>query len=382
MNESFPGELKEQHEATGKPGSSLSVLALLLVLVSLAGSGWLWWQAEGNEKAAESLSAEANVQAQTVSGLEHRVAALESRMPGVTALDPAVRLGGIEQDLKTLQAEAGVAKSFQDQTAAWTHSMQAAIEGDQARLAGAEARLAALSARNMSATAELDLAEIDYLLRMAQERLVLFGDSRTAIQALHIAQQQVQAFDNPLYLGLNSEIDLALQNAARVNTPDYPALYSKLDGLQGLAGSMPLKGSEPVSAPVEENAGGWWARLRLAFAGLVTVRRTTALEDDLPLLADQALVRQHAWLELEVARLAAMRRDEATWKAALDRFTAVLERWYDPAGPGWAEAGSLLEILKPLDVDPELPDISGPLKALQAIRAAGVAAPGSQAMAQ
>ncbi|MGH8034511.1 MAG: uroporphyrinogen-III C-methyltransferase, partial [Lysobacterales bacterium] len=366
MNESFPADVKEPGEAARKPGSGLTWLALLLALVSLAGSGWLWWQGQGKAKTTADLSAEAARQSQTVSGLESRLAALESRMSGMAAVDPMARLGDLEQALKSLQAEAAAAKSFQDQTAAWTRSMQAAIEGDQARLTGAEARLATLSARSMSAAAELDLAEIDYLLRLAQERLLLFGDSRTAMQALQIAAQHVQAFDNPLYLGLSSEITLALQNAAQVNAPDYPALYSKLDGLQNLVASMPLKGSEPVAAPAEQEARGWWARLRSAFAGLVTVRRTTALEDGLPLLADQPLIRQQAWLELEVARLAAMRRDQPSWNNTLDRFTAVLDRWFDAAGSARAQAGSLLDVLKSLDVDPELPDIGGPLKALQA----------------
>jgi len=390
MNETFPTEQKPQDEKLrdekvrgekihagldeagmpARPTLGLTWLALLLALVSLAGTGWLWWQGQGRESATADLSAEAERQSHIVSGLEDQLSGLESRVAGMASADPALRLGGIEQELKSLQAQADSAKSFQDQTNAWTRTMQAVIEGDQSRLAAAEQRLAAVSTRNLRATEELDLAEVDYLLRMAQERLVLFGDSRTAAQALLIAGEEVQAFDNPVYLGLSREIALAQQRAAGVITPDFPALYGKLDGLQVLVGSMPLKGADVPEAPASEEATGWWSRLRNAFTGLVTVRRTTALEDELPLLADQALVRQQAWLELEVARLAAMRRDGESWKAALDRITTVLERWFDPAASGWSEAVTSLDTLKALDIDPELPDISAPLKTLQAMRAA------------
>ena len=373
MNEHFPAQISEKSDEAIKPRHGLSWLALLLALASLGGLGWFWWQGSAGEKTAEGLNAETARQGQAVNALEGRLAALETRVSGMAAADTGARLGSIEQELKSLQAEAGAAKTFQADTGAWSRSMQAAIEGDQARLAGAEARLAALSARDMSATAELDLAEIDYVLRLAQERLVLFGDIRTAIQALRIAEQQVTAFDNPLYLGLRGEISSALQSLALVSAPDYPAIYSKLDGLQGFVTSMPLKGTTAAVTPAPEVEEGWWARLRNTFSSLVTVRRTTSAEEDLPLLADQEFVRQQAWLELEVARLAAMRREQVSYQAALGRFAATLERRFDPAGQGRREAAILLDALRLLDVDPELPDISAPWTALQAIRAAGLA---------
>lgn len=389
MNESFPAELnqpgpKVHGNTDGAATASRSApglvwLAVLLALVSLAGTGWLWWQSQGRENAAADLAAEADRQSGIVSGLEGQVSSLESRIAGMASEDPSSRLNGFEQDLKSLQAQADSARSFQDQTNAWTRTMQAVIEGDQSRLAAAEERLDAVSARNMTATEELDLAEVDYLLRMAQERLVLFGDSRTAAQALRLAGEEMQAFDNPLYLGLSSDIAQAQQKTAAVITPDFPALHARLDGLQGLVDRLPLKGADAPAAPATEEPAGWWARVRGAFSGLVTVRRTTALEDELPLLADQALVRQQAWLELDVARLAAMRRDGDSWKAALDRFASVLNRWFDPSAPSFADAVSQLDALKAIDIDPELPDISAPLKTLQAMRAAGVADQGASA---
>jgi uroporphyrin-3 C-methyltransferase len=214
-------------------------------------------------------------------------------------------------------------------------------------------------------------------LRLAQERLQLFGDTRTAAQALQIASRQVAAIDNPLYLGLQRDIASAQQKLALVAGPDYPLIYNSIDQLQVSVLSLPFKGAGSIAAASDETAAspaatGWWARLRQAFSSLVTVRRDTGAEDQWPVMADQEMVRQQAWLELEVARLAAMRRDQDSWSAALQRLSATLQRWFEPSSPELQQAMSLLETLRPVNVEPVLPDISAPWAALQAIRASGV----------
>jgi len=376
MNEILPAQENETAEKPPKTGRAVAWLAVLLALVSLGGTGWIWWQGIGvANRNSESQAAELKQQKQDVSDLTGRLRTLETQISNLSAKDPGQRLGKVEQSVDGLEASVAGWKSFQQETAAWTRSMQAAIEGDQARLAGAEARLAALSAREMSGAAELDLAEIDYVLRLAQERLVLFGDTRTATEALHIAEQHIAAFNNPLYLGLQGEIATSLQALAQVNPPNYTDLYNKLDGLQGLVLTLPFKSTQTAATAAEPAEVGWWQRLRNAFSNLVTVRRSTGGEDELPVLADQALVRQQAWLELEVARLAAMRRDQAAFGDALDRFAGLLDLRFDAEGQGMEQSKGYLAALKSLDVDPPLPDISAPLRAMQAIRASGVSAP-------
>ena len=381
MIESLPADVNDDKQQLGRPGRSgvgLALLAVMLALASLLGSGWLWWQnsrTAGSESA--SLAAEVSRRDAAHAQLDSRVVALEQQVSGLASADPGARLGKVEQEISALQGSASDWKTFQLETSAWTRSMQAAIEGDQARLAGAEARLAALAAREMQSSAELDLAEIDYVLRLAQERLQLFGDTRTAAQALQIASRHVAAIDNPLYIGLQREIASAQQKLALVTGPDYPAVYNTIDQLQGSVLVLPFKGAGSIAAASNATAAepgetGWWARLRQAFAGLVTVRRDSGVEDQWPVMADQEMVRQQAWLELEVARLAAMRRDQESWSAALKRLSATLQRWFEPSGPELQQALSLLETLQLVNVDPVLPDISAPWAALQAIRASGV----------
>ncbi len=377
MNESFPkaqiAEEIESPQQAQKSGKGLAMLALVLALASSVCVAWLWWQnlRAGSAAAAELATASAH-EAQQVAGLESRIGTLEARVTSLGSADPSGRINTLEQDLKALQDSAAQGQEFQQETSSWTRSMQAAIAGDEARLATAEAHLAVLSARNMDTAAELSLAEIDYVLRLAQERLELFADTRTAGQALAIASQQLAAFNNPLYVGLQQDIAAARLKLADVNEPDYTSIYAGLDSLQLSVMALPFKDAPPAEKGALPGAEtSWWERIKQALSGLVTVRRDSEIASSIPVFADQDLIRQHAWLELEIARLAALRRDQLAWTAALNRFAATLALWFEPASQAARDALAQLGELQHQDIDPAMPDISAPLAALQAMRAAG-----------
>ncbi len=377
MTENPSSDDTEDKGRPKKRGVGLALLAMVLALASLCGTGWLWWQnSRGAEDENMKFAAELSHQDQKLAKLEAGSAALASQVSKLATADPNQRLTELEQSLAAVQRASAEGKSFRDETTLWTRSMQASMENAQARLAGAESRLSALSARAVDSKSELDLAEVDYLLRLAQERLALFGDTRTADRALEIADQHIAAFDNPMFLGLQREIASARQKLSQLALPDYQELEEKLDVLQSSLDALAFKGdSEPSEQPADSADSGWWARIRNAFSGLVTVRRSTAVEQDLPVLADQELIRQRAWLQLEVARWAALRRDQAAYQAALDRFSTALKRWFEPSQQGAQQALGILHELKLLNIDPPLPDISAPWAALRALRGSGVSAP-------
>ncbi len=367
---------KEDQDQPARRGMGLALLATVLALAALCATGWLWWQnVRETQGEARQFAAELNRQGQLLAKLDARSGALASQLSALAAADPGQRLNTLGQELGSLQETSRQWQSLQDETAAWRRSMQAVMESTQDRLAGAEARLTVLSARNIDSSAELDLDEVDYVLRLAQERLALFADPQTADRALAIADRHIAAMDNPMYIGLRRELSAARQKLALLNPPDYPTLERKLDLLQSGLTSLTFKGESVIAGqPANSGDSGWWARIRNAFSGLVTVRRSTAAENEFPVLADQELIRQRAWLELEVAGLAILRRDQQAYSAALNRFSATLQRWFEPSGQGWQGAMDLLAELKLLHIAPAMPDISAPWTALQALRGSGVSA--------
>jgi uroporphyrin-3 C-methyltransferase len=388
MNTETP--LTESPALAGTPGrnakgsgTGLAWLALALALAALCAAAWTWWQGQhASRDQATQAADELQRLGQRLADFDARSGKMESRLADMAAADPGQRLDRIEQDVGALQEAARQWESAQQESAAWSRSMQAVVENNQLRLAGLEARLVKLSARSMDSSAELDLDEIDYLLRMAQERLQLFADAKNAARALELADAHIAAFDRPLYAGLRHELSLARQRIASLSLPDVQLLNDKMDMLQGGLAELPFKGETGAATGSAATADpGWWARIRNAFASLVTVRHTAVEEDQVPVLADQELIRQGAWLQLELARYAVVRRDQPAYDAALRKLSAALQRWFEPSGQHGQGVTALLAELQAVNIAPTLPDISAPWLALRALRDAGAAAPAADAPA-
>lgn len=369
----LPGGEPAEVDRGRSPATALAVLALLLALAGIVGSGWLLWNDfRVREAAAAATAADTAQIAQKESRLDARLQAFEAELARLGADGASSRLSTFEERLRALEDGTRAAELMRGEQAALSRSLQASLEGAHARMAALEARLDGLEADGLDGSTELDLAELDYLLRLAQERLLLFGDVRTAERALGIADAQAAAFDDPAFIGVRDEIAAARRALAHVNLPDTAALDRELDAIQDRLQALPFRGAQPAQPAADaQPQAGWWARLREALAALVTVRRTTGESERLPPLADQDLIRQRAWLEVERVRLAAMRRDANEYQMALQRTRATLERWFEPRDRGTQASLQALASAAELDIDPELPDISGPWTRLRALRELG-----------
>ena len=356
-------------------GAGLNWLGLLVAVLALLASSWLWWRSDDSGEQAQQ--AEAAQRNQEIQQLKNQVAALQAQLGGVDAEGTEARIASLEQGSAAQKALQDSLQSFQAESAAWTRSMQAAIEGDQARIAGLESRFAALEARQGGSASELDLAEIDYVLRLAQERLQLFGDSRSADRALALADQQVAGYDSPMFIGLRRELAAAREALAGMDQPDLVAISADLDEVQSGLSTLRFRGQgqSPAQATPAPEETGWWARIKASFGGLVTVRRDSEVEGVTPVLADQEAIRQNAWMQLDLARLAVMRRDQPAFAASLERCQLLVQRWFEASDAETVALMQSLNRLQAINVDPPVADISAPWAALQAIRAGGLTVP-------
>ncbi len=359
-----------------KRGSgALGAFALLLALAALAASGLLWWQERQADpeidpaRAArlDTLQRAQEVNAQEVQGLASRLQDIESR-PGDGDQDAL-------QSAMAAQAEASQALALEvENQRAYARSLQQAVEALQVRLTALEASLAALAPQRDAAPDRFDLASVEYLLRLAPERLALFHDLKSADEALALADARLAAMDNPLHIVLRQHIADARRELADTKLPNSVEISASLDALQRqvprLAFADDDRGDDTDNAQATEAAAnqGWWARLKASLASLVTVRRSAAEQALRLSLEDRDMLRQGLWMQLEAARLALMRQDQQAWADALGRASGVLERWFDPSRAEYGAVRQGLQDLLATDVSPDLPDISGPWAQLQLIR--------------
>jgi uncharacterized protein HemX len=351
-------------------GSALAFLAFIFALAALAGTAWMWWQDEmAGEQSDDRVFAEIARLESADSELSLKLKQVRGEMEALAGDDSSAQIAALHQRLEADGAQvAGLDQTIRDQLAL-SRSLQAAAESMQGRLLATEAALASMSAQELDAGGELDLAEVDYLLRLANERLKLFSDPVAADQALEIADMHLAAMDNPMYLGVRKEIATARGELAVINMPDYVAITSQLDAIQKFTASLQFRGSAPVnqeSEPVAET--GWWEKIKGVFSNLVTIRRSTAEENKRISLEDKDYIRQRLWLQLEIAHLSLMRREQGAFRKSLEQVRETLSAWFDSGDSAYQSANSGIDKLLALEIEVDVPDISAPWATLRLVQ--------------
>ena len=358
-------------EKPGRKGGALGFLAFVFSLAALAGTGWMWWQDQAS-------SGEQEQQVFTeISRLDSNDSELSLKLKQVRDELNSLAAGDVGAEFKALQNRlaadrskmAAVEKSIDDQLAL-SRSLQAATESIQGRLLASEAALTGMATRELDAGGELDLAEVDYLLRLANERLKLFSDPLAADQALEVADMHLEALDNPIYLGVRQDIASARRALSTVQVPDYLEIAGRLDSIQQQIASLPFQGQDPVAKTAGAAEGeGWWEKVKGVFSNLVTVRRSTDQENERISLQDKDYIRQRVWLQLEIAHLSLMQRDQQAFRTSLQRIQESLSTWFDQDDAAYKGIEQEIKQLSAIDVDVDIPDITAPWSTLRLIRA-------------
>jgi uroporphyrin-3 C-methyltransferase len=358
-----------QEKKPASSGTPIAILALLVAMAAVSATGWQWWQtrqvnpeeATQVEKMSRLLNEQKSL-ATSVASIEERLSAAQSPIDTDELSRSNQRLNAVESQLKDLQGQTG-----QDQAS--VGAMQGSVRSLEQRLSAAESGLVSVAAASQNSSAALDIAEIDFLLRAATDRLQLFADPVAADLALQAADVQIEALNDPMYLSVRQRIAAARQALARVPVIDRVHLTSQITDLQSKVTGLPFRG-EVAAQPelVLSDDAGWWQSFKHTLSSLVTVRRRVPEDDSLLSLDDKDYLRQGLWLQFESARLALMRNDNGVYEGSLDRVNTTVEQFFQS---GSSEVEALLlgvASLKQVDIAPELPDISGPWTQLRQLR--------------
>ncbi len=359
-----------QEKKPRRGGSALALLAFVFALAALAGTAWMWWQDEmAREQGDDPVFAEIARLGSADSELSLKLKQVLGQMESLAEHDNSAQIAALHKRLEADSAQVeSLDQTIRDQLAL-SRSLQAAAESMQGRLLATEAALAGMSAPELDAGGELDLAEVDYLLRLANERLKLFSDPVAADQALEIADMHLAAMDNPMYLGVRKEIATARGELAAVNMPDYLGIISQLETIQEFTALLPLRGSVPVSHESESAVEtGWWEKVKSVFSNLVTIRRSAVGENERISLEDKDYIRQRLWLQLEIAQLSLMRREQAVFRHSLEQVRETLSTWFDSGDGAYPSAIRGIDELLALEIEMDVPDISAPWATIRLVR--------------
>lgn len=317
----------EKPQRSGPHPLSWINLVLMLGLFAVAGyAGFIGWQ-----------------QQQKTSG---EVAVLRDRLTQAQAKADA--LGQREQELlQQAQSLTQSASSLQEQVAHNTDRL--------GKLPGAERQ-------------DWLLAEAEYLLRLANQRLQLERDWDGAVSMLTAADNVLLETRNPRMNKVRGQIARELLALRAVPAIDHVGAIARLQALQGQVTNLPWMPEKLILDPVtkhpvetlDKQEWYWqlWFNIRDSISRMVRIT-----ERDAPMAApltpdQQYYLQQNMNLMLEQAQVALLREQAALYQSSLKRVSDWLDQYLMIEDERTRAARAALTELQNWDVNPAVPDIS------------------------
>ena len=330
----------------------LALLSLLLSLAALGMAGWQWWSASVADRAVDSTADE--------------IAPLRASLR-----EAQRRLSQFEPLAQRQQEFANALAALRDQG----ESRGAALEGLERRLLAFEARLEAVASTDRS---DWLLAQVEYLLRLANDQLVIAGNHRVALRLLQSADRILQGFDDVRLHALRAQLAEEITTLRATDVPDIEGRFLTLSAWGRQADLLPLVRSLPdrfattqgptTAAPSE--APLWsrlWSRVVAELRTVFVVRR---IDEPLvtPLTPERAfLLRGQLRLLLEQAQLALLAGEQDLFVQVIKETEAWLGTHFDPQDAGVVALQADLQAMAAAPVRADWPSISGSLETIQKI---------------
>ena len=271
-------------------------------------------------------------------------------------------------------ATRGTQRELAAQIAALEESLReqrARLAEQQVRIAEQQRRLGELSAEDKRAW---QLAEVRYLLRLANQRLIMTGDTLSAEALLRSADNTLRELGDADLHPLRAAVAADLAAVRAVPALDIQGLYLRMEALMSQVDALVLfeLPERPASEP--PSAEDWKARLAQGYAAavaklseyIVVSRRDVPIEA----LMDpqyEGLVRQNMRMLLEQAQGAMLSSDELLYRKSLERAEGWVTQFFKEDERSARAMAEELRRLRDERVAVNLPELSASLAALDAV---------------
>ncbi len=221
------------------------------------------------------------------------------------------------------------------------------------------------------------LAEADYLLRIANHRLLLAADTGSALAAMQTADERLHDMSDPAVIPVRNMLAEDIAKLKAVSLPDIAGLSASLSALAHGVDGLPLL-SEYVNSktdteqkPKKTQVENWkqlpdaiWNDMKK----LLVIRERHGRV--IPLLSPEQhfFLLQNLKLKLEQARLALLNAEQAVYEERLQTASEWIKDFFKADDPATIAMQEQLQQLATENIKPTLPDISASYRALQDFR--------------
>ncbi len=336
----------------GGLGKAILFLLVLLLILGAAAGGWYYAQEQVRLQQGDS-SAQVQVVSDQLVGLEGQIANLEGQ------------IGSLQDQLATQSTrQANVEASLQ------TSSNQT------------EAQLLSLAQRvsqsETTATGDWELAEAEYLLRIANQHLATSHDVGGALEMMGAADTILKELAYPELTQARRELVSDITRLSNIQPVDYEGIYFALDALlpviSGLSGFRveELTGSDLVSSDIEgsdeSKIDKYWSVIIDALSPYLVINSSSASSGSEYLLSgeQEALAKSEIQLFVRQAQLAMLAGEEEVFKQALSSAGSRISEVFSE-DDGAASLISIIRDYSERDISSESVDISRSIRAVEAV---------------
>ena len=226
------------------------------------------------------------------------------------------------------------------------------------------------------------LAEVEYLMRVAQHKLILENDFEGAALTLQAASDKIAATADPGLLPVRVQISDEIAGLKTRSRPDLVGMTLVLGQLGKQIHAL-RPGYEPridtstgdVEAPVVDPATlSIEERLMNFFSSLVKINKSETMSVPIESLAID--VKQMLENNLKLTRWTVLERDAFQYKRLMEENVNLFKQYYDLDNAANYDFYSQLLELQKSQIKPEKPNISGSLEMLRHIISQRQLAPG------
>lgn len=375
-------------------GGAIAWLSLLLVLALAAAGAWALLEAQQRESelrerlqgievgSGRDLSTIEQINRNLERRLELELAAVKTALRGewleqLAPLRDRVReIAAVAEDTKRLQLDLDrQVASLQDELTSVRQTLNAGLARIESQLTRQRARMDRFSVADRDSWL---LAEAQYLLRLANQRLIITGDTSAALALMRSVDGILHELDDADLLEVRRALAADIAAVDAVPRPDLEGIYLRLNALIEKASALiifELPESDAAADGVE--AEGLEDRLRLGYekalgklADYVVFRRRDVPVETLMDPQQEGMVRQTIRMLLEQAQIAMLSGNQRVFRDSLERARGWISQFL--ASDERAAGAVLRELddLAAIRVSVDMPDATQTLQTLRAAMAA------------
>ncbi len=222
------------------------------------------------------------------------------------------------------------------------------------------------------------LAEVEYLLLVANHSLKLQKDVATSIAALEAADSRLLDTGDPASIETRTQIRDEIQQLKALRQPDVVGMAARLGSIIKMLPSLPIlytqvntkkkiadlvdKKASHDSADLEQAGKDFLHELR----ALVVFRKLDKSPKALMTPKEQFFLQQNLQLKLETARRSLLLGQKTLFVESLTEAAQWLTEFFDPESSAIKQTIEELHTLKKMNITGTMPDISKSIKLLRA----------------